>query len=180
LPDGWRYQISGDLERPTGVIGVVVAQKFPEPTLIREKLEEGIARVHPATVWVLRDAERKNHAVNYAWQTFKSHGIEPFLAPLAPGMKSKGISVYNEQTGEDEIIGAYDLRAASRDIEMRMTCERIIVFHDKSSNITAEWLDYCEDRKEHPGDGSHCIAKIYVVERGKVAVKKYRKGKALS
>jgi hypothetical protein len=180
LADGWRYQIDGEFEYPKGVIGIVVAQKFPEPKLIREKLEEGIARVSPETVWVMRDAERKGHAANFAWQTFKANGIEPFLAPLSPGMKSEGVHIaYDVETRKPSItIGAYDLRAASRDIEMRMTCERIVVFHDKSSNVTAEWIDYCEDRKEHPGDGSHCIAKVYVVERGKVKTKKYRKGKA--
>lgn len=111
----------------------------------------------------MRDAERKGHAVNFAWQTFRSHGIEPFLAPLVPFWK----------LADDK-----DIRAAARDQEMRGTCERIIVFHDKSSNVTTKWVDYCETRKEHPGDGSHCHAKIYVVERGKVKTKTYRKGRA--
>lgn len=171
---GWRTQVAGVLEPAKGVIGIVVAQKFPEPMLIREKIEEGIERVSPDTVWVMRDAERKGHAANFAWATFKAHGIVPFLAPLVPAWKSKGV----ERDGE--IVGAYDLRASWRDTEIRSTCERVIVFHDKSSNITAEWVDYCADRKEHPGDGSHCLAKIYVVERGKAKVKRYKTGKAMS
>lgn len=164
-----------------GVIGIVVAQKFPDPKIIRVKLEEGIERVSPDTVWVMRDAERKGHAANFAWQTFKAHGIVPFLAPLVPAWKSDGLPIFGplgEGVKKHDRLYDYDLRAAHRDFELRATCERVVVFHDKSSNITAEWIDYCEDRKEFPGDGSHCTAKIYVVERGKVKVKKYKTGKA--
>jgi hypothetical protein len=176
---GWRTQIAGDYEPPKGVIGIVVAQKFPDPEVIRKTLEDGFARVAPDTVWVMREAERKGHAVNFAWQTFKAHGITPLLAPLVPAWKSNGIAnEYDIETRKPSgYLGAYDKRAEWRDIEIRDTCERVIVFHDKSSNITADWIDCCEDRKEHPGDGSNCHAKIYVVERGKVKVKRYKKGR---
>src|SRR5690348_2842724 len=86
----WPIQAMGSI-KPSGVIGIVVAQKFPDPVVIREKIEEGIARVSPDTVWVMRDSERKGHAANYAWAAFRAHGIEPFLAPLIPAMKSKGV-----------------------------------------------------------------------------------------
>lgn len=152
---GWATQISGEFIAPKGVIGIVVAQKFPEPDLIREKLLEGISRVSPDTVWIMRDQERKSHAATVAWDVFRECGIEPFLAPLNPAWKSEG----------------YDLRAKWRDGDMRMSCERIIVFHDKSSGITADWADY------GPSGGSECIAKIFVVERGKkkVVARKGRK-----
>lgn len=156
---GWSQQIAGEHVPPTGVVGIIVAQKFPDPELIRVTLEDGFARVAPDTVWVLREAERKGHAVNYAWQTFKSNGITPLLAPLNPAWQAK-----------DEEHG-YDLRANYRDIEIRATCERIIVFHDKSSNVTADWIDY--------RDNGLSQAKIYVVERGKVKVKKYKKGRKI-
>lgn len=136
---GWRTKL-GEHEAPKGVIGIIVAQKFPEPDLIRTKLIEGISRVHPDTVWVVRNAPKSNDAVTFAWDTFKEFEIEPILAGLVPYWK-----------GPDK-----DRRAEWRDAEIRATCERIIVFHDKSSNITAEWKN-CD----------HSIAKIYVVERGK-------------
>lgn len=171
---GWRTQIeteahSGIWTPPKGVVGIVVAQKFPDPQAIRTTLEEGIERVAKDTVWVLREAPRTNHAVTFAWQTLKNHDIEPFLAPLVPAWKSKGLDIaYDVETRKPSVtIGAYDLRAQWRDIEMRATCERIIVFHDKSSNVTAEWL-------EHRDRGA---SKIYVVQRGKVKAKKYRKGR---
>lgn len=159
---GWAQQIElpdhpVEYVAPKGVVGIVVAQKFPDPKAIRKTLLDGIERVAPDTVWVMRDAPRANHASTFAWRTFESEGIEPFLAPLTPAWKAKD---------------AYDLRAHWRDVEMRATCERIIVFHDKSSNITAEWLDY--------RDNGQSIAKIYVVERGKVKVKKYKKGRPVA
>jgi hypothetical protein len=162
------HEESYTYEPPRGVIGIVVAQKFPDPQVIRVTLEDGISRVSPDTVWVMRDAPRKGHASEFAWQTFKSHGIEPFLAPLTPAWKSKGLDIaFDIETKKPSItIGAYDMRAQWRDIEIRALCERVIVFHDKSSNVTAEWLDYRDKG-----------AKIYVVERGKVKVKKYRKGR---
>lgn len=170
--NGWHTQVGGEFVQPKGVIGIVVAQKFPDPELIRVKLEEGIERVAPGTVWVMREAERKGHAANFAWQTFKSHGIVPFLAPLVPAWKSKGVDLaFDVETKKPSLtVGAYDLRAHMRDIEMRATCERIIVFHDKSSNVSGEWIDY--------RDNNLSIAKIYVVERGKVRAKRYKKGQA--
>lgn len=143
---GWCNQIDRGqpYERPKGVIGIVVAQAFPEPGLIREKLVEGISRVHPETVWVMRDAPRAKHAGQVAWDTFKEFGVEPIQAPLVPAWKLT--------TGQD-------LRATQRDIELRYTCERIIVFHDKSSGVTSEWVKY--------RDNGMSYAKIFVVERGK-------------
>ena len=175
---GWRTQVGGEYEAPKGVIGIVVAQKFPDPELIRVKLEEGIERVAPDTVWVMREAERKGHAVNFAWQTFKSHGIVPFLAPLVPAWQRKRKVEYVQHFGgsgrvallERVVTDPYDRRAEWRDAEMRATCERIIVFHDKSSNISGEWIEY--------KDNHLSTAKIYVVERGKVKTKRYKKGKA--
>lgn len=143
-PLGWRVQYDGEWERPSGVIGVIVAQKFPEPELIREKLEEGLARVAPGTVWVLREAAKSNHAVTVAWDTLRDHGVEPFLAPLLP--------YFTRRDGREAV---YDHRRAWRDAELRLTCERIIVFHDSSSNVTAGWSE------------SRGPAKIFVIERGK-------------
>lgn len=160
---GWRTIF--DAERPQGVIGIVVAQKFPEPDLIRAKLIEGISRVHPDTVWVMRDAARKGHAATVAWETFAEYGIEPFLTPLVPAWQAKAADGYVPHLGPTGRVvwwerlkypAQYDHRASWRDAELRSTCERIILFHDASSGITQEWKD-CE----------HSIAKIYVVERGK-------------
>lgn len=172
---GWAQQIElpdhpVEYVAPKGVVGIVVAQKFPDPEAIRKTLLDGIERVAPDTVWVMRDAPRANHASTFAWRTFESAGIEPFLAPLTPAWKSRGVTMPSEE-GETQ-IGVYDLRAHWRDVEMRATCERIIVFHDKSSNITAEWLGY--------RDNGQSTAKIYVVERGKVKVKKYKKGRPVA
>lgn len=175
---GWHTRIDGEFEQPKGVIGIIVAQKFPDPEIIRIKLEEGIERVSPDTVWVMREAERKDHAVNFAWQTFRSHGITPLLAPLVPAWQRKRKIEYREHLNESGrvvflervITDPYDLRAAHRDIEMRATCERIIVFHDKSSNVSGEWIEY--------RDNNLSIAKIYVVERGKARAKRYKKGTA--
>lgn len=172
---GWHNRI-GEFEAPKGVIGIVVAQKFPEPELIRLKLIEGISRVHPDTVWVMRDAERKGHAANVAWDTFREYEIEPFLAPLVPDWQRKAKDGYVAHVGPTgrivwwerlKHVPAYDHRASWRDAEMRSTCERIILFHDASSNVTAEWKD-CE----------HSIAKIYTVERGKKKRAPAKRGKA--
>ena len=75
--------------------------------------------------------------------SFKEFEIEPIQAPLVPAWKLEG----------------HDLRASQRDIEMRYTCERIIVFHDKSSGVSSEWVKYRDNRLSR--------AKIFVVERGK-------------
>jgi hypothetical protein len=175
---GWQQQVETHEHPnvwvpPKGVIGIVVAAKFPDPAAIRTVLEDGFGRVAPETVWVMRENARKEHAVTFAWQTFKNNGIEPLLAPLVPAWKSDGMAtLYDVETRKPtEFIGKYDMRADWRDIEMRATCERIIVFHDKSSNITKDWIAY--------RDNNLSVAKIYVVERGKVKVKKYRKGRNL-
>lgn len=150
------------LLKPKGVIGIVIAQNFPDLDLIREKLIEGIGRVGPDTVWVMREAPRAKHAAQVAWDTFGEFGIEPILAPLVPYWKYSR-SGYVPQIGKSgrcvylkrETI-ARDDRATMRDAELRNTCERIIVFHDKSSGVTAAWKNLESAR-----------AKIYVVERGK-------------
>ena len=184
---GWAQRVGGEYVAPKGVIGIVVAQKFPDPEAIRKTLLDGIERVAPDTVWVMRDAPRANHASTFAWRTFESAGIEPFLAPLTPAWDTTKPSEkllarlhekYPDQPWVEIAFREYakqvghDQRAHWRDVEMRGTCERIIVFHDKSSNITAEWLDY--------RDNGQSIAKIYVVERGKVKVKKYKKGRPVA
>lgn len=149
----WATQIGGEWEAPRGAIGVIVAQKFSDRDLISEKLEEGIARVAPDTVWILRESPKSNHAVTAAWDTLRAHDIEPFLAPLLPYFTRK----------DDE--HGYDVRRAWRDSELRRTCERIIVFHDASSNVTAEWRDALGP------------AKIFVIERGAKAKRKPAKGR---
>lgn len=158
-----RAALEKPAQKPQGVIGIVVAQKFPEPELIRMKLIEGISRVHPDTVWVMRDQARKSHAATVAWETFAEYGIEPFLSELVPAWKrsEQRWTQHIGPTGRVVYLTplppvSYDHRAAWRDAEMKTTCERIIVFHDASSGITAEWKDH-----------EHSIAKIYVVERGK-------------
>lgn len=152
---GWCSGLDGfPYEPPKGVVGIVVAQNFPAPELIREKLEEGIARVAPETVWVMREAPKSNHAVTVAWDVLHEHGVEPIQSPLVPFFVAK----------RDE--HGYDLRRKWRDAELMSTCERIIVFHDASSNITAEWKKI-----------EHSVAKIFVIERGKkrIAARKGRK-----
>lgn len=162
-------------------IGIVVAQSFPDTALIVEKLEEGIARAHPDTVWVMRDPERANHAVNAAYAVFREHKITPILAPLLPEWKYRNGCAYEPERGRKrhKLVWTFnDARAKMRDILMRASCNRIVVFHDAKSGITGDWIDYAESRKKHPGDGSHCVAKVYVVERGKKRGKTHRKGKA--
>lgn len=156
---GWHTQVTGEFEPPKGVIAVVVAPKFPDLALIREKIEEGIARVHPDTVWVIREKPAANHAVTAVWDVLTEHGIEPILAPLVPAWKSAGV----EREGEK--VGAYDLRRKWADAELGSTCERVIVFHDKSSNVTAGWID------------GHRIAKVFVIERGKKRAAPRRTGR---
>jgi hypothetical protein len=146
---GWHTQVAGEYEKPTGVIGVVVAPKFPDLEVIRGKIEEGIARVAPETVWVVRERPQKNHAVNVVWQVLKKNGIEPLHVPLVPAWQS------NE----------YDLRRHWADYELGNTCERVVVFHDASSNVTAEWKSRL------------CAAKVFVVERGQAKKVKRRTGR---
>ena len=156
---GWHTQIEGDYEKPVNVIGVIVAPKFPDLDLIREKIEEGIARVAPDTVWVIREKPQANHSVNVVWDVLTEHGIEPLLAPLVPAWKSKGIE------RDDSIVGAYDLRRRWADAELSNTCERVIVFHDPSSQVTAGWQD------------RHCAAKVFIIERGKKRKAPARRGR---
>ena len=151
MADGVRTQIAGEYEAPKGVIGIVVAPKFPDPQIIRDKIEEGIARVSPDAVWVIREKRQTNHAVNAAWETLEAHGIEPMLAPLTPAWKGE----------------KYDLRRAWRDAEMHSYCERIVVFHDITSHVTAEFAD----RKDRSP------AKVFVIERGKKKTPRARKGR---
>lgn len=139
---GWCQRLDcAPWEHPKGVVGIVVAQNFPDLGLIRAKLEEGIERVAPETVWVMREAPHKDHAVVAAWDTLRAHDIEPFLVPLVPAWR---------------LADAYDLRTKWRDAELRSTCERIIVFHDVSSGVTAAWAKV-----------EHSVAKMFVIERGK-------------
>lgn len=148
---GWAQHLDDHYEQPTGVIGIVVAAKFPEPDLIREKLEEGIARVPADTVWVVRGARKRGDAISVAWDVLEEHGIEPLLA------------VSNT---------AYWGTAARgwRDAELLTTCERLIVFHDISSHVTDYFVD-------HP----HTGCKVFKIERGKkkVAKRKGRKPKGV-
>lgn len=146
---GWHTQIAGEYERPKGVIGVVVAPKFPDLDLIREKIEEGVVRVAPETVWVIREKRQRNHAVSAVWEVLQAHGIEPLHVPLVSAWKGEG----------------YDLRRRWADYELGNTCERVIVFHDASSNLTEEWGD------------RPCQARVFVIERGEKPLPPQKKGK---
>lgn len=170
---GWHNQVGETFVEPKGCIGLVIAQKFPEPDLIRTRIIEGVSRVHPDTVWVMRDTERKGHAACIAYETFREMDIEPALAPLVPYWQSKGLVVQGPLAEEErsrEHLYSYDFRARMRDAEIRQTCERVIVFHDSSSGVTADWIEYKD------GGTDVCAAKVYVVERGKKK-KPARKGR---
>ncbi len=126
----------GHYEPVRGVIGIVVAPKFPDEAIIREKLEEGIARVPADTVWVMRTPRKKNDAVSVAWDVLEEHGIEPVLAPsLTKVWKTHSVMW--------------------RDSELLNTCERVIVFHDISSHVTDKFATT-----------EYCSAKVYKIERG--------------
>lgn len=151
---GWHTQVSGVYEKPTGVIGVVVAPKFPDLDIIREKIREGIEK-RPNDVWVIREKPQANHAVNVVWDTLTEAGIEPFHVPLVEAWRAK----------RDE--HGYDLRRRWADAELSTTCERVIVFHDKSSQVTAGWADPDAVR----------TARVFVIERGKKKPVKRRTGR---
>jgi hypothetical protein len=172
---GPRTQIAGEHEKPKGVVGVVVAPKFPDLGIIREKIEEGIARVSSDTVWVIREKPQANHSVNAVWETLAAHGIEPFIAPLLPCYKADGRR-YREIRGKSGRVvvleriahpATYDLRRVMRDAEMHSYCERIVVFHDITSHVTAEFVA----RKDRS------VAKIFVIERGKKKAPRQRQGR---
>lgn len=177
---GWHSQIGDEFVAPKGVIGIVVAQAFPDEAVIREKIIEGIQRAHPDTVWVMREQPREKHAAKIAWDTFEQFGVEPILAPLVPHWNYPVGAEYRhvgrEKHRQRLVYKTHDVRATHRDIELRATCERIVVFHDAKSGVTSEWIEYADARREHPGDGEHCFAKVYVVERGKKKVAR-RKGR---
>lgn len=164
--EGWRTQVAGEYRKPTGVIGIVVAPKFPDPDIIREKIREGVER-RPDDVWVIREKPQKDHAVNVVWETLDELGVEPFHVPLVDAWKSKGIEIDHGGPDLIERIGAYDLRRRWADAELSATCDRIIVFHDKSSNVTAAWGD----------PDAHHVARVFVIERGKKKVAKRRTGR---
>jgi hypothetical protein len=165
---GWHQQIGGEYEKVTGVIGIVCAPKFPDHDIIREKIREGVER-RPGDVWVIREKPQANHAVNVVWETLEELGIEPFHVPLVAAWASKGTPLaYDAVTRKPSITaGAYDLRRKWADAELGTTCERIIVFHDKSSNVTADWGDPTTPR----------TARVFVIERGKKKSVKRRTGR---
>lgn len=146
---GWHTQVAGEYERPKGVIGVVVAPKFPDLDLIREKIKEGVSRVAPETVWVVREKPQRGHAVNAVWEVLEAHGVEPLHVSLVPAWKGEG----------------YDLRRRWADYELGNTCERVIVFHDSSSNVTADWSDRLT------------AARVFVIERGQKRAAPKRRGR---
>lgn len=164
MTKGWHTQVAGEYERPTGVIGVVVAPKFPDLDIIREKIREGAQR-RPDDVWVVREKPQANHAVNAVWETLDELGIEPLLVPLVPCFKVKTDTV------------SFDGRRKWADAEMRMTCERVIVFHDKSSNVTAEWGRFDGFDKPYTPGRDRCIARVFVIERGQKKTAKRRAGR---
>ena len=135
---GWHTQIAGEHTPPVGVIGVVVAPKFPDLEVIREKIREGIERVSPETVWVIREKPQRNHAVNIVWEELRAAGIEPFHADLVPAWKGD----------------TYDFRRKWADYELGNTCSKVVVFHDKSSQVTDGWRERL------------CVARVFVIERG--------------
>lgn len=137
----------GHYEPIKGVVGIVVAAKFPEPELIREKLEEGIARVGPDTVWVMRSPRKRGDAISVAWDVLEEHGIEPVLAPSNTAFWSTNARMW-------------------RDAELFSTCERLIVFHDISSNVTEYFIE-----KEYTS------CKVFKIERGKKKAARPRKGR---
>jgi len=145
---GWVQQLEGcEWEPPRGVIGIVVAKNFPDPELIREKIEEGIARVAPDTVWVMRNPRKKNDAMTVAWDVLEEHGIEPLLA--------------------DSNTKYWGAGSSWRDNELMNTCERVIVFHDTSSPTVTEVFV----------SKQHTVAKIFKIERGKAKPKPRKKGR---
>jgi len=167
---GWRSQIGETWEPNTGVFGVVVAKSYNDPTSIRKYLEAGIEKV-PHAVWVMRDQNVEGHAARFAYQTFKAHGIQPFQVPLVDYWQGKGVPLEGplpERKRKRETLFEYDLRSDWRDITLRSTCERVIVFHDAGSGITGDWVSY--------RDSPLSQARIMVAERGK-ARSKHRKGR---
>lgn len=171
---GWHTQVAGVYEKPTGVIGVVVAPKFPDLDIIREKIREGIEK-RPNDVWVIREKPQKDHAVNVVWDTLTEAGIEPFHVPLVPAFKRREKVEYRERRGKGGRVvflermnnPEYDLRRRWADAELASTCERVIVFHDKSSQVTAGWADTDAVR----------TARVFVIERGKKKPVKRKTGK---
>jgi hypothetical protein len=149
---GWHTQIAGEYQKPSGVIGVVVAPKFPDLDIIRKTIREGAER-RPEDVWVIREKPQANHAVVAVWETLDELGIEPMLAPLNPAWAAK-----REEHG-------YDLRRKWADAELSNTCERVIVFHDISSQVTAGWGDKL------------CAARVFIIERGEKRTAAKRKGR---
>lgn len=151
---GWHSQVGDVFTAPKGVIGVVVAPKFPDLDIIRQTILDGIEK-RPDDVWVIREKPQANHAVTVVWETLSEAGIEPFLVPLVDAWLAK-----REEHG-------YDLRRKWADAELGSTCDRIIVFHDKTSQVTASWAD-----KDAPR-----IARVFVIERGKKKPVKRRAGR---
>lgn len=133
---GWTQSVGGEHVMPKGVIGIVVAAKFPEPDLIREKLIEGIERVSADTVWIMRSPVKKGDAITVAWDVLREHGIEPLLAPSN--------TAYWGNFARDW-----------RDYELLNTVERLIVFHDISSHVTELFVER-----------EYCVAKVFKIERG--------------
>jgi hypothetical protein len=177
---GWHSVLDYN-EPPRGAIAIVTASRFPDEKLLKDTMRGGLDAFGNKVTWIIRETPHKGHAVNLVVEVFEEYGIEPFTAPTLDYWQNKQTWRKRVKVPKDldecvlagqelkfvEHVHGYDLRGEWKDIELRSTCERIVVFHDRSSSVTEGWLDYAHEPWR-------CRARVMVAEAG--AKKRARRG----
>lgn len=150
---GWKQDIEpryGEApEYDVEVIGLVIAQDFPDPNLLEQALIRG-SQQYPDAIWVMRGKPNKAHIGRYAEEALAALGIEVLYAETIRKVWGTNADTW-------------------RDMEMLTCCTQVVIFHDGKSPTTGAFL---KRKEQYPMLYSH----VHPVVRGKPKPRK-RKGR---
>lgn len=163
---GWAQHLVDDQPVPEHpVVGIICASDFPDLAIVGEVIAVGADR-DPETVWVVRKRDKiAVEALEALSQEYVEAGLNPWfkhshtaseLVEDTPGRRRYSFE-----------LKSADNRASVRESEIVRLCTRVIVFRTPNTST----LDFFND-------GYGLWDHIRVIERGKKAKKKYRKGKS--
>lgn len=157
---GWAIDLEGrEPQEPKTegcCIGVVCADKFPEPELIVKAIKQGAAK-YPDATWVIRETDK------VATWAMEQAELEFVPAPLNPWYK------HPNAWEEGKTV---DSRRVARTFDMLWGCEQIVAFVDKGNASLTPFIEWASR------PGVPCT--LHVVERGakKTRARKGRKVEA--
>jgi hypothetical protein len=155
-------------ENELHLIGIVVHRNFPEPQLVDEIIQKGLARFGESAVWYYAETDKA------LGERLERNGAQAVALPLNPHWKYEDIRGSTMRWMRQRggwiwtVVGRQvDDRKKMRDIELRR-CDEVVVFLPESAtSIWAEWK----------GDPILDTDHVHLIRRGAAALKRHRKGR---